>query len=74
VRDIMTPTAYTVPHATSIRELARTMVTGRIHRLVVTHGERVVGIVTTLDLLKTLYSPPVPKPGTARRMSERVAR
>ena len=55
VRDIMTPAAYTVPHDTPIADLARTMVTGRIHRLLVTRGGHVVGIVTSLDLLKTLY-------------------
>ena len=55
VRDIMTPTAYTVPHDTPVKELARTMVTGRIHRLLVTRDSHVVGIVTSLDLLKLLY-------------------
>jgi CBS domain-containing protein len=57
VRDIMTPTAYTVPHDTTVKELARTMVTGRIHRLLVTRDSHVVGIVTSLDLLKLLYAP-----------------
>jgi CBS domain-containing protein len=56
VRDIMTPTAYTVPHDTAVKDLARTMVTGRIHRLLVTRDSHVVGIVTSLDLLKLLYS------------------
>ena len=55
VRDIMTPTAYTVPGDTPVKELARTMVTGRIHRLLVTRDSHVVGIVTSLDLLKLLY-------------------
>lgn len=56
VRDIMTPTAYTVPHDTPVKELARTMVTGRIHRLLVTREGHVVGIVTSLDLVKLLYA------------------
>jgi CBS domain-containing protein len=55
VRDIMTPTAYTVPCDTPVPELARTMVTGRIHRLLVTRKSHIVGIVTSLDLLKLLY-------------------
>lgn len=55
VREIMTPTAYTVPHDTTASEVARTMVTGRIHRLLVTRQGRVVGILTTLDVLKALY-------------------
>jgi CBS domain-containing protein len=54
VRDIMTPTVYTVPSETSIQKVARTMVAGRVHRLLVTKQEKVVGIVTSLDLLKVL--------------------
>jgi predicted transcriptional regulator len=58
VRDIMTPAAYTVPHDTPVADLARTMVTGRVHRLLVTRDGHVVGIVTSLDLLKALYESP----------------
>jgi len=54
VRDIMTPTAYTIPHDTPVAKIARTMIAGRIHRLLVTRGGRVVGIVASLDLLKLL--------------------
>lgn len=54
VREIMTPTVFTVPEETPISELARTMIAGRIHRLLVTHGGHIVGIVTALDLLKLL--------------------
>ena len=67
VGDIMTPTAYTVPDDTTVSEVARTMVTGRIHRLLVTRAGRVVGIVTTLDLLKTLYAAPGARPASAPR-------
>jgi signal-transduction protein with cAMP-binding, CBS, and nucleotidyltransferase domain len=45
VRDIRTPVA----------KIAQTMVAGRIHRLLVTRGRRVVGIVTSLDLLKPIF-------------------
>ena len=54
VRDIMTPAAYTIPHDTPVSKVAQTMVAGRIHRLLVTRASRVVGIVTSLDLLKLL--------------------
>jgi CBS domain-containing protein len=54
VSDIMTPTAFTVPHDTVVSKVARTMMAGRIHRLLVTRDQRVVGIVTTLDLLKLI--------------------
>jgi predicted transcriptional regulator len=52
--DIMTPAVYTVPADTPIDSVARTMVAGRVHRLLVTDHERIVGIVTTMDLLKLL--------------------
>jgi CBS domain-containing protein len=54
VRDIMTPTVYTVPDDTPVAEVARTMIAGRIHRLFVTQHGHIVGIVTTLDLLRLL--------------------
>jgi CBS domain-containing protein len=72
VRDIMTPSAYTVPHDTPVSRLAQTMIAGRIHRLLVTREARVVGIVTSLDLLKLLTSDRVV--AAPRRRSVIVAR
>lgn len=54
VSDIMTPAVYSVPEDTPVPEIARTMIAGRIHRLLVTRRGRVVGIVTTMDLLRVL--------------------
>jgi len=55
VRDIMTPTVFTVSAETRAADIAREMVSGRIHRVFVTNLEgRVVGIVSALDLLKLL--------------------
>ncbi len=54
VREIMTPTVYTVTEDTPVSEIAKTMIAGRIHRLLVTRHNRLVGIITTLDMLKTL--------------------
>jgi CBS domain-containing protein len=54
VRDIMTPTVYTVPEETTVSRIARAMIAGRIHRVFVTRQGRIVGIVTSLDLLKIL--------------------
>jgi CBS domain-containing protein len=67
VRDIMTPAAYTVPHDTPVSRLAQTMIAGRIHRLLVTREARVVGIVTSLDLLKLLAGARAEAPAPARR-------
>ncbi len=54
VRDIMTTAIFGVPETMPISEMADTMIRGRIHRLIVTRGERVVGIVTTLDMLTAI--------------------
>ncbi|MFQ5651814.1 MAG: CBS domain-containing protein, partial [bacterium] len=54
VADIMTPIIFKVPETAAIAEMAETMISGRIHRLLVTCDDKVVGIVTTLDMLKTI--------------------
>ena len=54
VQQIMTPTVYTIPDDTEVPRIAQTMISGRIHRLFVTRDEKVVGIITTLDMLKLL--------------------
>lgn len=54
VGDIMTPAVYTVPDDTPVEQIAQTMIAGRIHRLLVTRRGHVVGIVTTMDLLRLL--------------------
>ncbi len=75
VRDIMTPTAYTVPEDTPVGTVAQTMVAGRIHRLLVTRGHKLIGIVTSLDLLKLLFehegTAPSPRARRPRRAAER---
>jgi len=73
VRDIMMPTVYTVPDTTPVPEIARTMVSGRIHRLFVTHDGKIAGIVTALDLLK-LLAEATPKPPLGRKPPARGAR
>jgi CBS domain-containing protein len=54
VREIMTPVIFSVSENARFVEMADTMVGGRVHRLIVTNSDRVVGIVTTLDLLRGL--------------------
>jgi predicted transcriptional regulator len=77
VRDIMTPTVFTIGDDTPVARIARAMIAGRIHRLLVTRLGRVVGIVTSLDLLKLLCAeerPPLPRPRTARQGRARQVR
>ena len=54
VREIMTPSVYTVAEDTPVSKVAETMVRGHIHRLVVTRRGKAVGIISTLDLLGLL--------------------
>ncbi len=54
VREIMTPMIFKVDEKTTIKEIADTMIDGRIHRLLVTHDGKIIGIVTTMDLLKVI--------------------
>lgn len=54
VRHIMTPTAYTIPETLPVPRIANTMMAGRLHRLLVTRGRDLEGIVTPFDMLKLL--------------------
>jgi predicted transcriptional regulator len=53
-RDVMTPAVQQVPVTASVAEVARRMVEQHVHRLVVTENKEPVGIVTSMDLLKTI--------------------
>jgi CBS domain-containing protein len=66
VRDIMTPTVFSVDPDTPVPEMARTMIAGRIHRLLVTEAGRVAGIVTSLDLLRLLVGRKAPAKASRR--------
>ena len=54
VRDIMSTVVYTAAENTPVTELARLMLRGHIHRLIITRNYKVVGIVTTMDMLKVI--------------------
>lgn len=54
VRDLMTPIIFKVDENTPIQDVADVMLGGRIHRLLVTRGGQIVGIVTTMDMLKVI--------------------
>lgn len=54
VRDIMTPTVFAVEADSTVAHVARTMLEGHLHRLLVLQGTRVVGIISTSDLLRLL--------------------
>lgn len=54
VRDIMTPTVFAVEADAPVSHVARSMLDGHLHRLLVIEGQKVIGIVSTSDLLRLL--------------------
>ena len=54
VREIMTPTVFAVTADAPVSHVAHSMLDGHLHRLLVIDDERVVGIVSTSDLLRLL--------------------
>ncbi len=54
VREIMTPTVFAVAADAPVSHVAHSMLDGHLHRLLVIDDERVVGIVSTSDLLRLL--------------------
>lgn len=51
VRDMMTPMVFSAGEDTTVQELAETMLTGRIHRVFIMRDKKIVGIVSSMDLL-----------------------
>lgn len=54
VQDIMASNVITANSDDSIHDLANTMCDNKIHRLVIVKGNKVVGMVSTLDILKVV--------------------
>ena len=54
VNDIMTPMIFEVTADAPLFQVADAMVKGRIHRVMVTEGGSVKGVISALDLLKVL--------------------
>lgn len=74
VSKIMPRTVYTVPQYADVSVAARTMRNKHIHHVVVTHEKKVVGIVSSFDLLELIedhrWAPKnAPKERTAKRAS-----
>ena len=56
VRDIMTPRPYTVAPEEDVREAARQMLYADVHRLFVADGDRLVGVLSTSDIVRAVAS------------------
>ena len=52
--DIMTPMVFEVAPDTPVQKVVEAMVKGRIHRVLVTEGRQLKGIISALDILKML--------------------
>jgi CBS domain-containing protein len=73
VEQIMTPGAIALDEMTPVEKVAKVMVDSHIHRVLITKGGRLAGIVTTMDMMRALISlsrgalSRSPEPGTPRR-------
>ena len=56
VREVMTPRPQTIGPEASAREAAQRMLYSEVHRLFVEDKDRLVGIVTTSDLVRAIAS------------------
>lgn len=65
VDTIMTPEVIWVPEGMKLAEIARVMVERRVHRVLVERAGVIVGIVSTLDVLRAIAAPR--RPAVARR-------
>ena len=54
VRDIMTRRPLTVEPDAEVREAAQQMLYADVHRLFVTRGERVIGVISTTDIVRAV--------------------
>ena len=51
INDVMTPNPITASEDTPIEKLAEIMIDKKIHRIIITKDNSIVGIISTLDLL-----------------------
>ena len=54
VEEIMSPVIFDANPETPVSDVAHMMIDGHIHRVLVTENDRVVGLVSSLDLLRII--------------------
>jgi CBS domain-containing protein len=54
VEDVMTPVVHSVSERASVESVSRMMMRKHIHRVIVRRGRKVTGIISALDLLRTV--------------------
>ncbi|MBX3465978.1 MAG: CBS domain-containing protein [Planctomycetes bacterium] len=68
---VMTPEVIWVPDGARLPEVARTMVERGIHRVLVEQAGAVVGIVSTLDVLRALTAEAAPRAAAKKRPAQK---
>ncbi|MCC6217409.1 MAG: CBS domain-containing protein [Polyangiaceae bacterium] len=69
VRELMTPLVFEISADAPVSEVADTLLRGRIHRVFVTEGAEIVGVVSAFDLL-TVVRELGDAPGASRAGAE----
>jgi len=54
VRDLMTPRPLTIAPDAEVKEAAQQMLYADVHRLFVTEGERLIGVISTTDIMRAV--------------------
>lgn len=54
VRDLMTPRPLTISPDAEVKEAAQQMLYADVHRLFVTEGERLLGVISTTDIMRAV--------------------
>lgn len=61
VADWMTPEVFSVRSDASLREVCEAMVNQRVHRMFVTEGKKLLGIVTSFDVVRAIAGGGTPR-------------
>ena len=56
VRDLMTPSPLTISPTAAVKDAAQQMLDADVHRLFVTEGERLIGVISTTDIMRAVAS------------------
>jgi CBS domain-containing protein len=54
VRDLMTPVPVTIGPDASVKEAAQALLYADVHRLFVVDGDRVIGVISTTDIVRAV--------------------
>ena len=71
VEQIMTPGAISLDEMTPVEKVAKVMIESHIHRVIITRGDRLAGIVTTMDMMRALITLAKKQPAARHRAHAR---